>query len=304
MGTYITRHLQVLFATLGDFRRTPLTSLNTVLVIGITLLLPTMLFIVVKSAAQLSDSWQGQPQVSIFLQDDIDADEAQLIFNELKLHPAITLAEYISPDQALQEFKTISGLDFELDLLDENPLPASVVVMPSAEYQPSDKLMSLRDDLAKIEGIADIRLDLDWTDKFIAILHSVSRFAMALSVLLGIALTLIVSNTIKLLILNRRHEIEITKLVGGSDRFVRRPFLYFGAMFGIFGALTMLAMLALMAHYMAPNLAKLASLYNQESLLYRLNWSEIISLIGIGAGLGWLAARTAVARHLGAIKPR
>lgn len=304
MGSYFVRHLQVLFATLGDFRRTPLTTINTVLVIGITLLLPTLLYIVIKSGISLSDSWSGQPQFSIFLHEDISSDEAQLIFAEIKLHPAIELAEFISPTQALAEFREISGLDFELDYLGENPLPASIVVLPNDGFQNSSDLLSLKSEIGKIEGIEDIRLDLDWTDRFNALINTVYQFTLVLSILLGVSLVLIVGNSIKLLIANRRQEIEITKLVGGSNAFVRRPFLYFGSLFGLFGALTTLGLLTLVSTQLHAPLQNLAELYGRDSVVYTLNWQEIGSLTLGSIALGWLAARTSLARHLGAIRPR
>lgn len=304
MNSYLSRHLQVLFATLGAMRRTPMTSINTILVIAITLLLPCVLYVAIKSAQTLSSDWQGRPQISIFMQIDLPEDEALLIFEELRLHPAIELAEFVSPKQALEEFRSMSEIGFEIDFLDENPLPASVVVMPDSTNISSEALLLLKEELASIDGIDSIRLDLDWTDRFNAILGSATRIATLLSALLGIALILIVSNTIKLLILNRRQEIEITRLVGGSNAFVRRPFLYYGLLFGSFGALVTLLLLSLAGKLTKDSLSTLANLYQKESLLYALSTIEIFTIILIGGAIGWLAARWSVAQHLWKIKPQ
>ncbi len=304
MGTYFSRHLQVLFATLGEIRRAPLNSINTILVIAITLLLPTLLYISVKSGQQLNEGWQGRPQISIFLIDSLDSKEAQLIFEEIRLHPYINLAEFITPEQALNEFRALSGLDYELDFLGKNPLPASIVVMPDIQNSQSNKLLSLKEELSEIDGIESIRLDLDWTDRFTAILDTITRVSSLLSGLLVIGLILIISNTIKLLILNRRHEIEITKLVGGNNAFVRRPFLYYGMLLGIFGAITALLLLLFAAELINQSLKQLANLYQQDSLIYALNLNEIAAIIFIGALIGWLAARWSVSRHLRKIKPQ
>ncbi|NNC99547.1 MAG: cell division protein FtsX [Gammaproteobacteria bacterium] len=304
MINYLIRHLQVLFATLGAMRRTPVATINTIVIVAITLLLPALLYIAIKSGQQLSGNWHGQPQISVFIEQNITSQEAQLIFAELRLHPAIALAEYISPAQALEEFKALSGMDYELDFLDANPLPASIVLMPVNEYAESARLLSLKEQLSKIDGIESIRLDLDWTDRFNAILSTMTRIAALLAGLLTAALILIVSNTIRLLMLNRRQEIEITKLVGGSNAFVRRPFLYFGMLFGVLGALTTLLLLLSSAYILEPPLAHLAQLYNRESLIYRLQGTEILGIVLIGGMIGWLAARWSVARHLREIKPR
>jgi len=270
MGTYIKRHLQVLFMTLGDMRRTPMATINTLLIIAITLLLPCLLYVTVKSAQGLNEGWQGRPQISIFLQKEISDSTAQLIFQEIQLHPAIELAEFVTPTQALEEFQVLSGsqdaksLQQELEFLGENPLPPSIVVMPDADFAQSEKLQTLKEELNKFEGIDSIRLDLDWTDRFNAMLNVFSRVALMLSVLLGIALILIIGNTIKLLIFNRRHEIEITKLVGGTDTFVRRPFLYYGTLFGFFGAFITLGLLLLASNLVREPLTKLAALYQSS----------------------------------------
>ncbi len=304
MKAYLVRHLQVLFATLGNMRRSPVASITTIVIIGISLLLPMILYITVKSGAQLTESWHGQPQMSVFLKPDLADNEATLIFDELRLHPKISLAEFVTPNQALEEFKAISGLEMELDFLDENPLPASVVILPINFAQNSNELSLLRDELVKIDGIDEIRLDLEWTDRFNSILSNINRAAQLLSALLAIALILITGNTIKLLIMNRQQEIEITKLVGGSNRFVRRPFLYFGALYGFLGAIVTLVLLAIAANILHEPLSQLAELYQQDSLIYRPSLREFALLMLFSTLLGWCAARLSVAQHLGEIKPR
>jgi len=304
MRSYFSRHAQVLIATFGTMRRTPVTSFNTVLIVAITLLLPALLYVMIKSALLLSDGWQGRPQVSIFMQTDVGPQQAQLIFSELQLHPAIELAEFVSPQQALEEFKALSGMDKELDFIGQNPLPSSIVIMPSDNNAKSIQLLELKEELSKIEGIESIRLDLDWVDRFNAIVTTASKFSALLSGLLGFALVLIVGNTIKLLIYNRRQEIEVIRLVGGSNAFVRRPFLYYGMLFGLLGALVSLGLLFGSAKLLQHPLAQLSDLYQKQTLIYSLNGIEISTLLLIGAVIGWLAARWSVSRHLAATKPR
>ncbi|MFT5573102.1 MAG: cell division transport system permease protein [Cryomorphaceae bacterium] len=311
MLSYLIRHVQVLFATLGDMCRTPASSINTLIVVAITLLLPCLLYIGVKTAEQLNNNWQGRPQVSIFLDKTLGKQEAQLIFDEIRLHPAIELAEFISPEQALQEFRILSSsadsetsLSDELAFLGENPLPPSIVVMPPKDSSESASLLALKEQLNKIEGIDIIRLDLDWTDRFAAILKVFTRVAGLLSILLAVGLILIVSNTIKLLILNRQQEIVITKLVGGTDAFVRRPFLYYGALFGLFGAAIALGLLLLAAFLIAEPLSELASLYETNSIIYQFSPMEMLATLFIGSFLGWMASRWSVAQHLRQIQPR
>lgn len=306
MGSYFARHVQVFFATLGDMVRTPISTINTVLIIAITLLLPSLLYVVIKSSEGLSDSWQGRPQISVFLQKQLSDSEAKQIFQEIQLHPSIELAEFITPQQALEEFRLLSdsaSLDEELAFLGTNPLPPSIVLMPNQLAAKAAPLNELKEQLEKIDGIDSIRLDLDWTERFNAILSVLTRVGLLLSGLLALALVLIVGSTIKLLIYNRRDEIEITKLVGGTNTFVRRPFLYYGTLFGLFGALISLLFLLIAASLVEQPLSNLASLYQRQSLLHEVQAWEVLCVLAAGAMLGWLAARWSVAQHLWKIKP-
>ena len=304
----LNRHLQVLFATLGDMRRTPMSTINTLLIVAITLLLPSLLYVAVKTGHSLSGNWEGRPQISIFFEAQIGEREAQLIFEEVQLHPAIELAEFISKAQALQEFEILLGdqstLERDLAYIGENPLPASIVVMPTLETANSEKLVNLKEELGGIDGIESIRLDLEWTDRFNAILQVVTRGAIVLSALLALALILIVGNTIKLLIMNRRQEIEITKLIGGTDGFVRRPFLYYGALFGLIGGLITLGLLLLSGFLLEVPLQQLAALYETNTILYALTPLDMICIVAVGTVICWVAARWSVAQHLRHIKPR
>lgn len=307
MSTYLLRHIQVFLSTLGDIARKPLTAINTTLIIAISLLLPALLYILIQSAEQLSGTWNGRPQLSVFLDDQINEREAQLIFSEIQLHPSIALAEFISPEDAIAEFRILSdnqSIDEELALLGENPLPASIVLMPSKTASGKTELLALQDQLSKIDGINEIRLDLEWTERFGAILSAARRIALLLAGLLAFALVLIVGNTIKLLIHHRRDEIEVTKLVGGTNTFIRRPFLYFGTLYGIFGAIISLILLFVAAGLVEQPVSRLASIYQTDSLIYQFTAAEAAIMIAIGGVLGWLAARWAVAQHLGKIKPR
>ncbi len=307
MTSYFIRHLQVFFATLGDMARSPAATVNTVLIIAISMLLPCLLYVFVKSSESLSETWQGRPQISVFLQKDVDDSAAQLIFQEIQLHPDIELAEFVSPEQALEEFRLLSNsatYEQELAFLGSNPLPPSIVLMPNKAAARSAPLEALKNQLSKIEGIETIRLDLAWTERFSAILAVITRAGILLSILLGLALVLIVGNTIKLLIHNRRDEIEISKLVGGTNSFVRRPFLYYGSALGFLGACTTLLLLLVTSGLIEDPLSTLASMYQQQSLLHKLTVQEAVFILLTGTLLGWLAARWSVALHLWRIRPQ
>ncbi|NND82142.1 MAG: FtsX-like permease family protein [Gammaproteobacteria bacterium] len=303
MVTYLTRHLQVMLSALGAMQRNPAISLNTIIIVAVTLLLPLYLYIAVQSGQQLSDSWQGRPQISIFLETEVADREAALIYDEIRLHPAVELAELISPSQAMVEFRALSDLGEQLDLLPDNPLPFSIVAMPHSGHASREHLQRVEQELQKIDGIDAVRLDLAWTDRFNALLALVTQVATVLSALLVVGLIFIIGNTIRLLILNRRAEIEITKLVGATDSFVRRPFLYYGALFGLFGGLLCLALLGATALWLQPFIDQLAASYQGSARLYQLDMADIATIVLIAIAIGWLAARWSVARHLQQIRP-
>ena len=137
MRSYIARHFQVMISTLGDMARSPANTINTTLIVAISLLLPLFLYVVVKSSEGLSESWQGRPQISVFLQANVTTNEAQLIFQEVQLHPSIELAEFVTPKQALEEFRLLSrnsSLDEELAFIGENPLSLIHISEPTRPY--------------------------------------------------------------------------------------------------------------------------------------------------------------------------
>jgi cell division transport system permease protein len=301
---YLTRHIQVFFATLGQLARSPINSLTTILIIALTLLLPSILYVFLKSADQVSENWQGRPQISIFLEQELNQAEAHAIFQEVELNPQIAVAELIKPEAALVEFKALSGLDKELNFLDHNPLPTSIVVMPNREIASDPELRSLVTQFEKIDGIDQIKLDLAWTNRFNSVLALLKRVTALLAIIIACGLVLVISNTIRLIILNKRDEIEITKLVGGSNTFIRRPFLYYGFLVGFIGGCLSLGLLALFFLALNGPIEQLTQLYNSQNPIYSLNLKDSAILITIGACIGWLAARLSLAKHLHAIRPQ
>ena len=307
MRHYFAQHLRALSSTLKEMRT--ITSLNTMLIVAIMLLLPCLFYVFLKSAQALSGNWQGRPQMTIFLQQQLHPNVSELIYQELRLMPTIEQADLITPEQALAEYKGLVALDdtgeqpslidTQLELLGSNPLPASIVILPNL----NSDLRALKQQLSEFEGIESIKLDLEWVERFNAIIHLIRQVVLLISVLLAIALIIIVGNIIRLLIMNRSQEIEIIKLVGGSDAFVRRPFLYYGTLLGLFGALIALALLWFAGDFTQTAIDQLAVSYQTDNLIYSLNIQEIASILALGSVLGWVAARWSVARHLKHIQP-
>jgi len=308
---YLLRQLQVLLSVTGDICRTPISSLGTVMVIAVAMSIPCFAYVGFKSLDQWENTWQGRPQLTLFLKQNIDPNEARLIFEEVQLQPSVARAELISPDQALGEFALLSQtsnalVDFatELEFLGQNPLPFSIVLMPKLSDADPASVTALQSQLAKIDGIDHINLDLDWVAKFAAIKQLLSELALVAAIILAFGLCLIVGNTIKLIIINRRPEIEIMKLVGATNRFVRRPFLYFGALFGLAGAISALLVVAAAGLFVQESNLLMQTAFNSDSLFYSLTMRDASIILAVGLILGWVSARLSVAQNLARIKPR
>ena len=298
------RHFQVLLATLGDLFRSPLSSIMSALVIGITMAIPVIGAMLIASAESVSRNWDISPQVNVYLNNTIDDNNVNSLQKEFDFVEGIADTKLLTKDQALAEFKLISGLKDELDNLDENPLPITFIITPTEDFSNREKIIELQNNLIKFDAVQNITVNIEWLERLNSVLSFLYSVAKIISVLFAIAIILVVSNTIGLQIQNRRQEIVITKLVGGTDAFVKRPFLYFGATIGLLGGIFCCIIYALA--YLALNqpIQQLASSYGSNFSLVNIEWWHLISLLAIGALLGWLAAQLSVIRHLAKILPK
>lgn len=301
---YLLRHLQVLFSTLGQLAGTPFASLIAVAVIGISLSLPAGLYVLLDNMQRVSGAWDGAAQLSVFLKRDVSERAGQALAEKIRVRSEIASVQYISREAALAEFKRLSGFGAALNALDGNPLPAVLAIRPSSAHADAATLEKLKTELQSLKEVELVQLDLDWIKRLNAIIELAQRGVWLLAAVLALALTLIVGNTIRLAVLSRRTEIEIIKLVGGTDAFIRRPFLYSGLLQGLGGALLAWALLALVLVLLAAPVQDLAALYGSRFELHGLDWQAGLVLLALGALLGWLGSRLAVGRHLRAIEPK
>ncbi len=310
LASYRLHHRQVARDSLLRLLRNPFGSLATWLMIGIALALPGGLYLGLDNLAQLSGRWDGAPQISLFLQQGLDDDAGRALQQRIAQRPDVTRAEYISREQALAEFRNLSGFGDVVDHLDANPLPAVIAVRPlvvsdtSAGNGGAAAVQKLFDEIKSMPGVERAVLDMAWVQRLYAILSLGRHLVLSLAALLGLGVMLVISNTIRLAIESRRDEIVVVKLVGGTDAFVRRPFLYTGLWFGLGGGLLAWAMLALSLVWLGDPVAALAALYHSDFALSGLGAWQIAVLLLVGSVLGWCGAWSAVSRHLGAIEPR
>ncbi len=300
---WLQRHAQVALASLGRLFRNGLSSGMTCSVIGIALALPIGLHVILTNLQSLSGGWESGASISLFLKQSVSDEQAGGLARKLRLHQRIESVEMISRQAALEEFRHRSGFAEALQALDNNPLPALLVIQPKVEYTTAEAAQKLVRELELLPEADIVQLDLQWVRRLQAITVIAQRAVLVLASLLGMAVLLIVGNTIRLEIQNRHAEIEITKLIGATNAFIRRPFLYTGFWYGLFGGIISWLLVAVSVTLLKGPVANLASLYESAFDLSSLNWLNILTLLAGSALLGLLGSWLAVGKHLSAIEP-
>ena len=303
LHNWLTRHAQVALSSLGRLYRTPSASLMTITVIAIALALPTGLYLLTGNLQRLSTQWDGSTSLSLFLQRSVTVQQARALQKKLAQMPEIDELQLITPEQALAEFRELSGFGEALDVLDENPLPAVITVKPDRAHADADAAAALLEKLRALPEVDLAQLDLQWVRRFSAMVDIVRRSIGVIAALLGLAVLLIIGNTIRLEIQGRREEIEVTKLIGGTDGFIRRPFLYSGLWYGLLGAVLAAVLVEIAFLQLYNPVRELAALYQSNFSLDTLSFTDTLALLLTGAVLGLLGAWLAVGRHLADIEP-
>ncbi|MFG0805782.1 permease-like cell division protein FtsX [Pseudomonas fluvialis] len=302
LNAWLESHRASLLDSLRRLARQPVGSFFTCLVMAIALSLPMGLALLLDNVERLGGSWQKAAQISLYLQLSLDEREGPRLRDEIAALDDVAEAVWISRSQALDEFQQQSGLGEALKELPENPLPAVILVTPKEVDKAA--LEALRQRLAELPGVQQAQLDLQWVERLGAILGLGDHFVFGLSLLLILALLLVIGNTIRLHIENRRSEIEIIKLVGGTDAYVRRPFLYMGALYGTGAGLLAWLVLAFGLDWLNAAVVRLAGLYGSDFALQGVPLDDGLSLLLGAIFLGYIGAWLAVARHLSELQPR
>lgn len=302
LAAWLESHRTSLADSLRRLGKQPIGSFFTCLVMAIALSLPMGLSLLLSNVERLGGSWQRAAQISIYLNLDASSADGTHLRDQIQAMPGVAQAEYISSEQALEEFQQQSGLGEALKELPDNPLPGVVVVTPDEVDKPA--LEALRARLAELPRVQQAQLDLVWVERLAAILKLGDRFVFGLTVLLVSALLLVIGNTIRLHIENRRTEIEVIKLVGGTDSYVRRPFLYMGALYGLGAGVLSWGVLAYGLDWLNDAVTGLAGLYGSDFALDGVPVGDGFSLLLGAVLLGYIGAWIAVARHLRELAPR
>jgi len=300
VGAYLASHARAAVFTLGRLARAPGSSGLTVMVVAIALALPGGLHLLIQNLSRVSAGWEGSAEVSLFLEQSVSDRAASALAQGLGERDDVAAARAISRDQALAEFRRLSGFGEALEVLDRNPLPAVVVLRPVRPAVAESMVGELRE----LPEVDHAQLDREWLRRLQAILNTMERAILVIGVLLGAGVILIVGNTIRLDIQNHRREIEISKLIGATDAFIRRPFLYTGIWYGIAGGVLAVLLVLVALYALHGPAARLASLYDARSPFGGLDAATVAVLLGGGPLLGWAGAWLAVGRHLREIEPQ
>lgn len=303
MKNYLLRHLQVFFYTLGQMATRPVAAVLTIAVIGISLALPTGLYVLSTNVQGLGASWDGNPQLTVFASRQASAQDISKLSQQLRALTGVAKLDHISPQQAMSEFQRLSGFGNTLDSLGRNPLPHVFVLHTQATHQHTQALEAVAKAARALPKVDLVQLDLEWVLRIQAGLALTERGIWLLAGLLGLAVLLTTGNTIRLAVLNRREEIAIIQLVGGTSAFIRRPFLYSGLLHGLFGAILAWILVQIGLVLINQPLAELTALYQSQ---FRLQGPGAVTSLGLllaGALLGWLGARLSVARQLHELDP-
>jgi cell division transport system permease protein len=281
----------------------PFAALMTMGVIAVALALPLFLSLLLQNARSATGNWNEAYDLSVYMDKKASAARVQSLAKQLRQRGDVATVRIITAEQALAEFRSDSGFGTALDALADNPLPDTLVVTPTLSASTPQGTESLKSSIAAMSDVQTVQIDTEWVKRLHAMLDLLRRVVLLTGALLGIGIVLIVSNTIRLDILNRRAEIEVMKLVGASDGFTRRPFLYTGIWYGLGGGLLALLLVAVASAVLARPVAQLAFVYGRGFSLEGLKMITAGAVLGLSVGLSWIGSWLAATRHIRAIEP-
>jgi len=301
--SWLLQHLQAFFFSLGQFCRNPLSSLLTASVIGIALALPAGFYVLLENAARITSGWESTVEITAFLKNSVGNDRALEMVKELQQQGNVAEVRFISKEEALEEYRQLSGFSEALDTLQSNPLPSLLLIKPALSKHPDVDVETLLKSMQELPEVDSAQYDQLWIKRLNAIISIVQRAVLILAVFLGMAVMLIIGNTIRMMIFNRRAEIEIAKLFGATDGFIQRPFLYSGFWYGLAGSLIAWLLISISLWLLQGPANQLAGLYSSGFTVSGLGLRNAGIMFLAGIFLGWLGSFISVRRHLRAIEP-
>ncbi len=300
---FFTDHVRQCVNSLGELYRTPFASLMTIGVLGFSITLPSTLFIMVDNTQNITDEWQQASEISLFLNENTSEQQVNQLISRISTWNEISEVSYISPSKALDEFQRLSGLGEALNYLDSNPLPAVVLVTPTSKHATPRAAEILLNKLRKEREVDQGKLDIEWLERLYALLSIAKELVYVLAILLFFAVVLIIGNTIRLNIMNKRDEILVMKLVGATDAFIQRPFLYTGFWYGLLGGLMAWLTVTIILLWIGWSLEGLLELYKLDLDITGLSASALFFMLCLSVALGLAGSFLSVKKHVNEIEP-
>ena len=301
--TWFRHHQSEIKRSLKELLESPGATIMSMTVLAIALALPAGLQVALKNSQQLSQGFDNASRITLYIHMGAKSAAVETLSQQLSKRRDLSKVQLINPEEGLKEFEQRSGFGDALQYLGSNPLPYVIILTPSNQYSDVNASQKLLLELQQLPLVDKAQLDLEWVKRLQAIMTLVQQGIDALALLFGVAVLLIVGNTIRLAIHSHRDEIKVVKLVGATNGFIRRPFLYTGIWYGLGGALLAWFMVVAALAFLESPVEKLSMAYGSGFQLQSMAFDEVSYLLFSGMLLGWLGAWISVSRHIREIEP-
>jgi cell division transport system permease protein len=303
LHAHLDLHAHAFFSSLGRLVDSPYTTIMTITVLAIAISLASVFYIAVANLQQLAGNLEASNQISLFLRDDISEASARKFAENIRGNPAVQEVKLITKNQALEEFQTFSGFGEAIKALEKNPLPIVIQVLPKNTLEDGLELEKLLNTFKQAVEVDFAQMDMQWIKRLQSIMELARRGSTVLSLLLGVAVLFVTGNTIRLELHKRREEVVIAKLVGATNSFIQRPFLYSGFWIGFFAGVAAWFIVAVMMLIVKQPIEELSGLYEGDFHMLFLSYSETAALLFISSLLSVLSAWAVLNYQLHKLKP-
>lgn len=288
----------VLRAVLADLLRRKFATLLTVLVIAVSLTIPTVSYLLWKNIHHATTQFYPESELTVYLHKNLSEEDANLVVEKIRQQEGVESLNYISRQESLNEFRHWSGFNEELDVLDDNPLPAVVMIKPTKAFNESQQRNELRENLDKIKGVQEVRLDNNWLEKLTALTWLVAHVAIFCTVLMAVAVFLVIGNSIRADVYSNQSNIEVMKLLGATDQFILRPFLYTGMIYAALGGFFACIFSSLTIGYFTGAVKYVTDIFAVSFNLNGLGLVEFLFLLVVCVIMGYIGAWLSATRYI------
>lgn len=300
--TFLNAQTLYILRALGeDLARRKFATFLTVLVIAVSLTLPTVSYLLWKNTRQAVQQFYPEPELTVYLHKNLTEQDIQRVVENLRKFETdkIEQVHYISREQSMAEFRSWSStIGDALDILDDNPLPAVVVLKPNKSFSDNSQMQALRQNLQQIKGIQDVRLDNDWIGKLAILNQLIAKIAVTCTLLMLASVFLVIGNSIRSDVAGRHKEINVMQLLGATDYFITRPFLYMAMFYGLLGSLLAILFSSITVGYFADIVRYVAEMFTVTFEITLFDFSEFLFIVVASIFLAWLSAQLATNRYL------